>query len=387
MTKRIVIIPSDSIQSYELKGISKQLERYFNPSGFFDEVYVISPKEKKEFRKYGFTVIPIGTDREFRKIIKELKPYCVRSYGAYWATKFAVLNRVPGIPIISSIHDTNRNMILPQVLYSDYIFSMSTVLTSILKNFDFEFNRIIETGNRLDFETFKPMKKSNQKIQKIRSKFRNGKMLLFVGRLAPEKNLKTLIEALDFLNDDFFLVVIGRGELKINSDRIFHFPSIDNKELVYWYNTCDLFVMTSLWEGFGMVSIEAAACKVRMIVPDIEPINKIIKNTDPQIKFLNDLKNASLLAKIIVELVNVNEVGNDTYNFIRNKYSRKNIEYLETEFYATLPSLPLRYQKPFEITYFRLELIYMNLRHRLYRVLKPLISPVQSLFSCSKSNL
>jgi len=50
---RLVVIPSDPLQQYVDKGRGNLLEDYYNPLKFFDEVYVLSPKEKKKPSKMG----------------------------------------------------------------------------------------------------------------------------------------------------------------------------------------------------------------------------------------------------------------------------------------------------------------------------------------------
>lgn len=100
-------------------------------------------------------------------------------------------------------------------------------------------------------------------------------ILLFVGRLAPNKQLATLIDAVAQVRDDGLmlnLMVIGDNteiyelEEKHCMERVrdlglqsqIHFlGKVDDDTLCAAYKMADLFVMPSLWEGFCMPLIEA----------------------------------------------------------------------------------------------------------------------------------
>lgn len=97
--------------------------------------------------------------------------------------------------------------------------------------------------------------------------------LLFVGRLAKEKNTKTLFEAFDLLHErrphDFHLLVIGDGperdhllQTQRRSDGALTWVRYctDSHELARYYRAADLFVHPGVQETFGLVALEAQAC-------------------------------------------------------------------------------------------------------------------------------
>ena len=343
--KTLVVIPSEPIELYEKKGIYTWLERYYNPSGYFDKVYLLSPLEKKHRFQYGMEIIPVKNGAVFRKLIKEIKPICVRSYGAYWATSFAVINQVKKIPVVASIHDPDPAFIFKGVFKASYIFSMSEHLTTILLDNGVSSNRILNTGNRVDFELFKKYDKSNYNVKAIRDKLPIGRMLLQVGRRTEVKNLITTIRTLYELPVDVFLVIIGQGnEQRVNneiealnlSDRIFSIPVVPNNELPLWYNACDVFIAPSLWEGFGVAILEAAACQVKIVTSDIAPINKFLKNDNVNISLIKEYTNPKVLSDAIMNLMESDGWSTETYNFIKKRYSVESIEQLERDFYEKL---------------------------------------------------
>jgi alpha-1,6-mannosyltransferase len=98
------------------------------------------------------------------------------------------------------------------------------------------------------------------------------KLLLYVGRLAKEKNTGTLFSAFELLArrrpGDFHLLVIGDGperdqldELRSRTGNVSWIQYCsDSGELARYYCAADLFVHPGVQETFGLVSLESQAC-------------------------------------------------------------------------------------------------------------------------------
>jgi len=101
---------------------------------------------------------------------------------------------------------------------------------------------------------------------------KNRIVLLYVGRLAPEKNVKTLFQAFDLLHKEapgrFHLFVVGDGhyrddliELRKETGAVTWLRySSDQLMLARIYRTADLFVHPGVQETFGLVALESQAC-------------------------------------------------------------------------------------------------------------------------------
>jgi glycosyltransferase involved in cell wall biosynthesis len=108
--------------------------------------------------------------------------------------------------------------------------------------------------------------------------------LLFVGGLYPVKNFRRLLLALKILRDrrgDDMppLVAVGfkrwrmGGEMedveKLGLQDVIHFPGfVSDDELRALYSACQAFIFPSLYEGFGLVALEAMACGAPVITSD-----------------------------------------------------------------------------------------------------------------------
>ena len=93
------------------------------------------------------------------------------------------------------------------------------------------------------------------------------RIVLFVGRLNPVKNIPALIDALAFLPVDCKLVIVGEGierEALANKvrekglqSRVVFAGRYEQPEMFQWYNVADVFVLPSTYEPFGAVVGEA----------------------------------------------------------------------------------------------------------------------------------
>jgi len=117
------------------------------------------------------------------------------------------------------------------------------------------------------------------------------RFMLFVGTLEPRKNLTTLLQAYAQFRQrtrtEYKLVLAGgKGwlyqpifatveELGLQTDVIF--PGfVAEDELPLWYNTADVFVYPSLYEGFGLPPLEAMACGRPVVVADTSSLPEVV---------------------------------------------------------------------------------------------------------------
>jgi alpha-1,6-mannosyltransferase len=97
-------------------------------------------------------------------------------------------------------------------------------------------------------------------------------VLLYVGRLAAEKNVKTLFQAFELLHREapgrFHLFVVGDGHYRDELTEIQNATGAlswlgycsDQLQLAKIYRTADLFVHPGVQETFGLVALESQAC-------------------------------------------------------------------------------------------------------------------------------
>lgn len=100
--------------------------------------------------------------------------------------------------------------------------------------------------------------------------------LISIGRLTTQKNFDLLISAFAQIKTDANLIILGEGpdrkalERQVEKLQLFDkvvLPGfVENPEA--WLAHADAFVLSSQWEGFGHVIVEAMACNTAVIATD-----------------------------------------------------------------------------------------------------------------------
>jgi len=210
----------------------------------------------------------------------------------------------------------------------------NAIKEEVLTNIDSSLEDKIEViPMGVDTKLFNPNKKDNsiKKKHKI-----NGPFLLFVGRLAPEKGVSYLIEAIPSILKKYpkaKLMLIGDGtlkeelvkkveELKIENSVVF-MGKIQNKNLPKYYATADIFVSPSLREGSPVSYIESLSCGTPIIVGDLPVSREIVGANRGFVVNPKDIKNIS---NNIIRLLSKNKIiKSELYNSIQRDYDWENI--------------------------------------------------------------
>ena len=106
----------------------------------------------------------------------------------------------------------------------------------------------------------------------------NKRVAIGVGNMKPQKDFKTLIRAVDQVNknEELYLIILGKGDLQSQLESLAEslgiegrvsFPGFVDNPYAYM-SKADVFVLSSAWEGFGNVIVEAMACGTPVICTD-----------------------------------------------------------------------------------------------------------------------
>ncbi len=136
--------------------------------------------------------------------------------------------------------------------------------------------RVSYLPNTFDGDLFYPLSglERHQGRQALAHKLglaKETRFILFAGRLHPQKDPALLVQSMAKLrNTEAHLLIVGKGELEssvvaeINrlgiKDRVTLLGPVKQTELADLYRICDLFVLTSAYEGLARGSLEALAC-------------------------------------------------------------------------------------------------------------------------------
>jgi len=143
--------------------------------------------------------------------------------------------------------------------------------------------KISVVWNGVDPERYNPNLCEKEDVEKLRQRYgiqQDESMLLFLGRLTWVKSIRNLIQAMPLILRDYpktKLVILGKGEEQVdvketasrlgignNVNCLFEF--VPEKERILHYAAADACVFPSVYEPFGIVSLEAMAMEKPVVV-------------------------------------------------------------------------------------------------------------------------
>ncbi len=160
------------------------------------------------------------------------------------------------------------------------------VKDNLIKNYSVSEKQIRVIHNPVDIEHINYSVKQDFRSEDL-CLFRNGKKtILNIGRLVEDKDQATLIRAFYYVRKeiDCQLIILGEGALKnelsklveeLNLQNDVHFLGFKKNPYIYLAES-DVFVLTSLREGFGHVLVEALATRTPIVTTDCRPGSKEI---------------------------------------------------------------------------------------------------------------
>lgn len=270
------------------------------------KIYIVAPKYKgcEEF-KYPNIKVRYVKSRPANFIYKDLKvvsPISVRTRKfikdnnvelIYFVTPFTVaakgiiIAKILKLPIVGTYHTfiCEKEYLRHLKLDYEFIVDLAWKYTNSYYNqceiitcpSEITKQRLIEGGSKRPIKVIsngiEKLESAKAEILKIKKRINcKGKTLLFVGRLAYEKNLLYLLDCFKLIlqkRPQTKLVIIGDGpqrkeiERKIKKlklkDSVLLFGEIKYQDLMTkgYYNACDIFVTTSTTETFGLSVLEA----------------------------------------------------------------------------------------------------------------------------------
>lgn len=278
----------------------------------------------EELEKLGVNIISLSENRKYslrniyllRKIIKKGRYNIIHAhlfptiYFVALATLF-----LKEIKLFYTEHNTfNRRRkykffsILERKIYARYkkIICISNSVEKNLKDFLKKDINTIIIYNGIEINKFKAAKCLEYKELGYNLSIED-KLLIMVGSFTEQKDQGTLIEALKFLPQEYKILLIGDGirrrkmeeltkKLNLKERVIFLGVRKDVKRIL---KLGKISVLSSKWEGFGLVVVEAMAAEIPVLVTNVEGVREIVINPEQ----LFEVGNAKELAIKILKIV------------------------------------------------------------------------------------
>jgi len=273
----------------------------------FDQV-VASPKgpynEKYASIGVPIHILPDGFPAgEINRIVRDEKPDIIHAHGtraAMWARASKAFwgNRQPLVYTLHGLHIAKRPFPKKQALlfleramnrWTDALVCVSDDdRAEVLRYGLIDPKKLGVIKNGIDVDAFQASAKGAGQIRK--SLAPEGRTVICsVGRLHPQKDFSTLLKALKEVNGNergYYLLIAGDGPLRKPLEKEAEGLGIaqDVKFLGFREDVAaimaasDIVVLSSNWEAFGLVCIEAGAVERPIIASDIEGVREAVKD-------------------------------------------------------------------------------------------------------------
>lgn len=135
-------------------------------------------------------------------------------------------------------------------------------------------------------------------------------VLLFVGRLASEKNIERIRPCLDAIPNLHFAIV-GDGPYRSDLEKMFagshaHFTGyMHGDELAQAYASADAFLFPSTTETLGLVLFEAMATGLPVLAADSPPTREVLE--DGQAGFIFDAESEESMISLVRDMISNSE--------------------------------------------------------------------------------
>lgn len=246
----------------------------------------------------GSTKSICGGIRSFlslRALIRSFKPDVVHSHMVHANLLARLVRLVTHVPrLICTAHSNNEGGRLRM-----YAYRMTNFLADVTTNVSrgaveaFESKGAVKHGqmlvvpNGIDTDKFSFDELSRSNIRSAEGISANEKVILAVGRLVTAKDYPCLLRAFEILcrvDKAITLWIIGDGELKSELIALCKELEIFNRvkffgmreDVAGFYSAADVYVLSSAWEGFGLVVAEAMSTERVVVATDCGGVKEVV---------------------------------------------------------------------------------------------------------------
>jgi len=234
-------------------------------------------------------------------------------------------------------------------IFVDYLICVGKddyVLAKKLKLLSLNKLKLIENG--INVEEFENIERGF-----LRNKFglKDQKILVTICRLHYQKDVKTLIKAVNLLrNENLILFIVGDGPDRKNLEKLVDDLNLKGKvkflgfqkEVKKILKDSDIFILSTRWEGLPIVVLEAWVSKVPVIVSNVHGIKSLIRDKEDGLLFeFGNEKNLAEKIKTLIENEELKEkLMNNGYLKVKNEYNlNKTIKQYKKLFYPIMKVL------------------------------------------------
>ncbi|WP_151835346.1 glycosyltransferase [Acinetobacter junii] len=288
--------------------------------------------------------------QSYKQLLMSFSPDVLHAHMVH-ANIFARISRIffPIPKLICTAHSNNEGGRIRMIAYR-LTHSLADLTTNVSKvaSLSFEQLKAVPSGgietiyNGIDLERFSFKEDIRFQIRKALGINSDVKMFLAVGRFHEAKNYPLLINAFcqfikqyKFLNDysEVKLFIAGDGDQRPLIESLIVEHNLQNKiillgrrnDIPQLMSAADFFVLSSSYEGFGLVVAEAMCSNTFVIATDCGGIKEVLGNTgilvpiNNQENMVEAFHKATRMSRIEIEKNNAKALKYAQQNFDLNK--------------------------------------------------------------------
>ena len=261
-----------------------------------------------------------------RKQIKQLKQLCCQydftfAIGHRYQAIY-ILRHIKNLPVIGVNHSFGKFKRFTRRLFVNmhkknlYLIGISNAIRDEMRTClpKFPKEQILTLYNRVNVDHVQKVQVNRSEARKHLGLPDDKYVFSNVGRLHPDKDQKTLINAFAKVAPklpDAILVILGKGRLEkelkhqvkqLDLEERVLFPGLV-PHAVNYYRAFDSFVLSSDHEPFGMVLLEAIIAEVPVIATNAGGAKEVINNT----QWLFDVGDVNQLEKLMLDIYHQDE--------------------------------------------------------------------------------
>lgn len=272
------------------------------------------------------------------------KPAIIHAHGLVAGAVSVFWGKVFRIRVIISLHSVYtfpkaglyRKFVKLVFSNSNHLLGLSRQSVSEIKSLGVPDNKVTNFTYWINMEKFKKIPDAKLKLN-----WTNKFVILFVGRLIPQKGIKELLEASGIWNKKITLAIAGVGPLEdeikkyvLKNKQILFLKGIDNSMLPIYYSASDLLIVPSVSEeGFGRVIIESLACELPVIGANRGAISEALDKTVGKIIDITPENIAKTVDYFFKNPMELKSFSKNARQFAIERYSEKNAQII-TKLYS-----------------------------------------------------